>query len=321
MTAAGPKPDALGADLVALGLIRATADAMLPNPTATDEQQFRRCAELVEGWVGGPDAGVRGELREPLLALLDVLARRAALYLVVALDDDPENAATWLAEQSVKARQAAREDGDSYPSAPAALALVGLHVESLAQGGMQLTKEELDNFARDRAERHRAYCDRYVREDHVAQDAYGLVLSTGRVAATVLVHLAGSDRAAVEKELDEQAAALLDEHDAEVPAWVPATAAGLTVQYRATFSDAYSYEGLEPVYATVAEAQRRCEEELRGQREDGDRLVITWRSNDETAPILWDMYVQTPRLPEPARLGYAITVVGCEFDGGPGSRE
>jgi hypothetical protein len=102
---------------------------------------------------------------------------------------------------------------------------------------------------------------------------------------------------------------------------VPADAAGLTVQYRASYSDAYGYEGLEPVYATVAEAQRRCEEDLRGQREDGDRLVITWQSNDETAPILWEMYVQTPRLGKPARVGYAVTVVGCEFDGGPGQRE
>ncbi|MFD4535600.1 hypothetical protein ACFWNL_18170 [Kitasatospora sp. NPDC058397] len=322
-------PDQLGAQLVALGLIRATADGMLPDPAATADEQLRRCAELVETWVGGPSAGERGELRAPLLSLLDVLARTSALYLVVALGDSTEEAEKWLAEQSAKAGDDARRAGDDYPAGPLALALTWLHVEALAEGEPD-TVEERKRLDRERTERHASRCDSYVREEHVQQDAYTLVLTTARIAATVLVRLAGEDRAAVEKELDAQAAALLDGHTrSEVPEWVPADVASLVVRYRASWSDPRSYQEFEPTFATVAEAQRRCEDELRAQMEElyGNRdkagqIVCTWESD---GPILWSMRVQTPTLTRagssPVNSGFAVTVVGGPYDGGRGHWE
>ncbi|MFF2548354.1 hypothetical protein ACFVUY_38155 [Kitasatospora sp. NPDC058063] len=325
-------PDKLGAQLVALGLIRATADGMLPDPAATADERFRRCAELVETWVGGPSAGERGELRAPLLTLLDVLARTSALYLVVALGDSTEEAEKWLAEQSAKAGDDARRAGDDHPAGPLALALTWLHVEALAEGEPD-TEEERERLDRERIERHAGRCDRYVREEHVTQDAYTLVLTTARLAATILVRLAGDDRAVVEKELDDQAAQLLDGHTrSEVPAWVPGDVAALVVRYRASWSDPESYQEFEPTFATVAEAQQRCEEEFRaqmeevyGDRDKADQVVCTWEVNDPHAPILWEMRVQTPTLTRagssPVNSGFAVTVAGGPYDGGRGHWE
>ncbi|MFD8597704.1 hypothetical protein ACFV1L_22140 [Kitasatospora sp. NPDC059646] len=216
-----PAPDELGAELVALGLTRAAADGMLPDPSSTDVERLRRCAALVADWVKGPSAGDPGELREPLILVLDALARSAASYLMAAQGGDAEKARQWIDDQTVKARANAERVGHAHPAQPTALTLAWLYVEAQAHDAKPHTEEERERFDQDRAERHAAHCDRYVREDHLSHDAYTLVITAAELAASVLVHIAGQERAFVEEQLDNQAAELLADHDGEAPAWVP----------------------------------------------------------------------------------------------------
>jgi hypothetical protein len=95
----------------------------------------------------------------------------------------------------------------------------------------------------------------------------------------------------------------------------PAMEEGSAVEYRADYSDARSYTPLDPTYGSLEEAQECCEKALRGAREDGEALVISWRANTDTDDaVLWDMLVVTPLLRTPVSTGYSVTVVGSVFD-------
>ena len=348
------QPDELGAELVAVGLIRATADQLLG--TISEEEHVRRCLDLVAGWIGDPE-GDR-ELREPLLLVLDALARCAASYLVKD-QGSTQSAETWLAEQSVKAGAAAREAGDPHPAAPVSLAQARLHVEARAAAATgAATDEELDLLETERYERHAGRCDLYVRGESIEQDAYKLIINGSRLAATVLVHLTGRDRALVEQQLDSQVTHLIASAESEVPSWVPSDPGKLTVQaegaehpeagtgsnttageapslaphfrehfrnpdgydasqsprYRAFFRGQYGdHEPIDPTYPTLADAQKRCEEDLRAQRPNKE-MDLTWETAVEY--LMWEMVVRTPMLPNGAHIGYGVAVEGTVYDGG-----
>lgn len=91
----------------------------------------------------------------------------------------------------------------------------------------EVTEEQFDRFEADCTARLAEQCDRYVRESHVSEDAYGLVLCSARLAATVLVHLCGRDRATAVQQLDHQAAGLLANQGRGIPVWVPGDPGGL----------------------------------------------------------------------------------------------
>ncbi|GAA1236105.1 hypothetical protein [Streptomyces rhizosphaericus] len=227
MNQPAPATDDLGTEFVAVGLIRATADGMLPGSTSTVHQRVLLCAQFVEDWLGGPDAGARGEMRTPLIQVLDALARCTAAYLVAVHHGSTAEAEAWLAGPSAIAEAAAPESGDPHPVEFTALTLVRIGIEAMAVEDAEVAEEQLDRFEADRTARLAGHCDRYVRESHVSEDAYGLVLCSARLAATVLVHLCGRDRAMAVQQLDHQAAELMADQGRQIPVWMPDDPAGL----------------------------------------------------------------------------------------------
>jgi hypothetical protein len=60
--------------------------------------------------------------------------------------------------------------------------------------------------------------------------------------------------------------------------------------------------------AGLAGAMRRCEDELRAARDDGEALEFCWLPDAADAPSSWRLRVRTPRLRRFVPAGYRITV-------------
>ncbi|WP_377266831.1 hypothetical protein [Peterkaempfera sp. SMS 1(5)a] len=197
--------DPVEVELVAIGLIRTTADDL--------PQRGHRSVAHLEGWLSGLDAeGRDGSMR----VLAEVLACRAAYLVVETCGGDIATAKAKLGQEAADAAEAARLADIPRPAEPTALALTWLGVGALEAAGARSVQVLLDA---EHGEWFAGRWDRFVGAGNAGR-AHELLLALARIVVASLGCLLEADPARMTAHLDGWAADVF-RSGAGVSWWVP----------------------------------------------------------------------------------------------------
>ncbi|MET9880827.1 hypothetical protein ABZZ36_40440 [Actinacidiphila glaucinigra] len=93
---------------------------------------------------------------------------------------------------------------------------------------------------------------------------------------------------------------------------MPSTASQ-PAQYRAVYIDMHTTNPLQPLYATLQEAQERCEGDLTDAWTGDGQLDLTWQP--DTEPVSrWRMMMRTALLRDAVSTGYEVVIADSDTD-------
>ncbi|OEV09209.1 hypothetical protein AN218_22290 [Streptomyces nanshensis] len=205
MDAAEDRPDILGANLTAVGIVRLAAAAELDPDRAGPSDP--RVIELVKSWM--PDYHHGGTLS--LLLPLSHLAASAA----VQGKGGPDEAAAWLDRQS-----AALPSGGDVPE-PVAIELARIAVEMQSDGADAATRRHC-------LDRYTECMYAWIRPEAAEKYAYVLILTAGRLTAELLCDAFRYDRRQVDRFLAGQTEDIMRTPAPSAPPPVPVDARDIT---------------------------------------------------------------------------------------------